>query len=89
MKVIKRDRRTQDFDVDKIKITLIRASEEAKAPFNESDIELILKVIKKTILNDFNGVVRSREIRCIVLEELRKLGFDNVAELYNNYIKHH
>ncbi|WP_315119631.1 ATP cone domain-containing protein [uncultured Clostridium sp.] len=88
MKVIKRDRRTQDFDIDKIKITLIRAAEEAKTPFNESDIDMISKVIKKTIMNDFNGVIRSKEIRCIVLEELRKLGFDNVADLYDNYIKH-
>lgn len=87
MKVIKRSRRTEDFDIDKINITLIRASEEANAPFNSSDIDLLLKLIKKRILADFNGLIRTKEIKSIVLEELTKLGFDNVANLYENYIK--
>ncbi|GAA0725417.1 hypothetical protein GCM10008905_20720 [Clostridium malenominatum] len=87
MKVIKRDRRTEDFDIDKIKITLIRAAEEGNVPFNNSDIDTLLKLIKKKIVSDFNGMIYTREVKNIILEELRKLGFDSVANLYENYIK--
>lgn len=87
MKVIKRSRRTEDFDIDKVRITLIRAAEEGNILLNNSDIELLIKLIKKKIFADFNGMIYTREVKAIILEELRKLGFNNLANLYENYIK--
>ena len=47
MKVTKRDGRIQDFDKNKIKVSIMRASDDAKVPLNTSDIENITDSILK------------------------------------------
>ena len=49
MKVRKRDGRLQDFRIEKIMLSIERASDDAKNSINESDSENISRMIKSEI----------------------------------------
>ena len=83
MKVIKRDGRLQDFDLDKIKISISGASDDAEQPFNESDIDNLVKGIEEGIQNLQKDTIDVDNIQNLVLNELEKLGFNVVAKYYN------
>lgn len=87
MKVLKRDGRFQDYDLDKIKLSIERASDEARQPFTLSDIEILSKDIHRKILNMGKDVIRSVEIHNIVYNQLKNAGFDEVAKCYRDYAK--
>lgn len=82
MKVKKRDGRMQDFDINKIIITIEGASDDAKEPMNESDAELVGRAIERKV-NSYNGTaIPVQEVMDIVIEELGNLGFKKIAEAY-------
>ncbi len=87
MKVIKRDGRLQNFDLDKIKLSIARISEEDERPMNSSDIDNISKTINNYILNKYPETINSYEIKDIIVNEMRNYGFDHLANYYeNNFI---
>lgn len=82
MKVIKNDGRLQEFDLRKIKTSIDRASDDARQPLNESDIENLAKSIEKGLKNYQKESIHSDVIQKFVLLELEKHGFKVVAEYY-------
>lgn len=83
MKVIKRDGRLQTFNLNKIKTSISRASDDAEQPFNESDIDNIAKGIEEALENLQKDTVDVVAIHDLVLSELEKVGFNVVARYYN------
>lgn len=82
MKVVKRDGRLQDFDLNKIKTSIDRASDDARQPLNESDIANLARSIEKGLKNYQKESIHSDVIQKFVLLELEKQGFKLVAEYY-------
>lgn len=75
MKVIKRDGRRQDFDLDKIIRSIEAASDDVREPLTESDLHNIAKDIEKTIKDLGREEVLYSDIRKIVLDVLKKKDF--------------
>ncbi|MFU0801169.1 MAG: ATP cone domain-containing protein [Xylanivirga thermophila] len=87
MKVIKRDGRTQDFEIDKIKLTLERVSDEINMPFTHGDVERVAHAIERSINNIGTDTITSSKIHEIVIGELNTLGFIEIAKAYDGYKK--
>jgi transcriptional regulator NrdR family protein len=87
MKVTKRDGRIQEFDINKIMITLQRAAEEIEEVFTGSDINNISKAIEEKVKSEYKGSIHVEKIQEIVLEQLREYGFNSVAGHYEEYSK--
>lgn len=85
MKVIKKDGRIQEFDIEKIKLTLERVSDEVGKPFTKSDIDNLAKFIQKAISDTNKEYMRSFEIHRIVVEQLKVAGFNHIAQAYDDY----
>ena len=83
MKVIKRDGRLQEFDLSKIKTSIDRASDDARQPLNESDLENLARSIQKDLKNYQKESIHSDIIQKFVLLQLEKHGFKVVAEYYS------
>ena len=83
MKVIKRDGRLQGFDVQRIKTSIYRASDDASEPLNTSDIENLARSIEHSIKDLQKDTIQSYLIQSIVLSEIEKSGFHNVGKYYN------
>jgi len=83
MKVVKRDGRLQKFDLNKIKTSIYRASDDANQPLNTSDIDNIAKDIEITIKNLQKDNVRFDIIQEIVISQLEKSGFNTLSKYYN------
>jgi transcriptional repressor NrdR len=82
MKVVKRDGRIQDFDLDKIIVSIERASDDIGEPMNESDANCAAQSIEKNIKAQGKEAITFQEIRNIVTSELKKLGFSDIAAAY-------
>ena len=89
MQVIKKDGRLQELDANKIKIIILNATSVTKALLNESDIKIIVKDIIKIIedLRSEYGNTSSYEIVGVVVEVLKRDGFDDVISSYIEYSK--
>ncbi|CUP04436.1 hypothetical protein H8S10_06610 [Clostridium sp. NSJ-49] len=89
MQVIKKDGRLQELDANKIKISILNATSGTKALLNESDIKIIVKDIIKIIedLRSEYGNTSSYEIVGVVVEVLKRDGFDDVISSYIEYSK--
>lgn len=83
MKVIKRDGREQDFKIDKIKTSVMRASDDAGEPLNVSDIDNVATNIMKTLNSMNKEKFSADEVSETVLDELNKSGFQHIAEAYS------
>ena len=89
MQVIKKDGRLQELDANKIKISILNATSGTKALLNELDIKIIVKDIIKIIedLRSEYGNTSSYEIVGVVVEVLKRDGFDDVISSYIEYSK--
>lgn len=87
MKVIKRDGRVQEFDINKILLTLEKVSDEIAEPFTESDINNLLEDIESSIKAVSRDKVMVNKIQDVVVEQLEKLGFNKAAMHYREYRK--
>lgn len=83
MKVIKKDGRSQKFDLDKIKTSIYRASDDAEQPLNASDIDNIAGDIETNIKGLKKDSVNSYVIQELVVDQLEKSGFNVLAKYYN------
>ncbi|WP_138202818.1 ATP cone domain-containing protein [Haloimpatiens lingqiaonensis] len=84
MKVVKRDGRLQEFDINKIMISIERSSDDAGNPMNSSDILNLSGDIKNKLWKDFNESVSYKDIRKTVIEVLQDAGFKSVAKAYES-----
>ncbi len=87
MRVKKKDGRVQDFNPEKIKLSLEKVSDEIEKPFTGSDLINLTKSIEKTIKNSYEDLVSTDEIRKIVLDKLIKFGFTDIARAYDEFNK--
>lgn len=85
--VMKRDGRMQQFDDRKLKDSMANASDHAKQPMNEGDLNNILWMIKKSISDMGRKVILSKDLRALVFGILMKQGFSKVADEYGMYTK--
>ena len=76
MKVIKRDGRLQELDLEKIKISILSATNESKELLNESDVKILVE-----------DITSSYEISGIVIAILKRDGFSDIIEKYVGYEK--
>lgn len=87
MKVIKRDGRIQEFNINKIILTLEKVSEEIGEPFTESDINNLSGDIVNFIKKIDGNTISVANIQDMVVEELVMLGFNKAAKHYKEYRK--
>lgn len=87
MKVKKKNGSIQDFNMDKIKLTLVRVSDETSMPLTGSDIRLLNDNIEKSIRSTTKEIIESIEIHKIVVANLRNLGFARIANAYEDFRK--
>lgn len=82
--VIKKDGKLQDLNPDKIKTSILNSASETVAIVNESDIKILVSDVVETIKNirGENGNTSSYEITGILIDILRRDGFNNVVETY-------
>lgn len=85
--VMKRDGRMQQFDDRKLKDSMANASDNAKQPMNEGDLNNVLRMVKKSISDMGQKVILSKDLRILVLGTLIKQGFSKVADEYGMYTK--
>ena len=89
MKVIKKDGRLQDFDLEKIKISILSATNDSKELLNESDVKILVQDINskmKEVRKDCEDT-SSYEISGIVIAVLKRDGFSDIIEKYVGYEK--
>lgn len=85
MKVIKRNGEIEDFDVEKIKQTIARVSDELKQPLTRGDLDYIGDRVKNTVFKQFQKEISSKDIHYILLEHLRVIGFTDIAKAYDEH----
>ena len=89
MKVIKRDGRLQELDIEKIKISILSATNESKELLNESDVKILVEDIDskiKEVRKDGENT-SSYEISGIAISILKRDGFSDIVEKYIGYEK--
>ena len=89
MKVIKRDGRLQELDLEKIKISILSATNESKELLNESDVKILVEDINSKIkeVRKEGEDTSSYEISGIVIAILKRDGFSDIREKYVDYEK--
>ena len=74
MKVIKRDGRLQELDLEKIKISILSATNESKELLNESDVKILVE--------DINSKIKELNLE----KNVKLMGLsDNMYDEYKNY----
>ena len=82
MKVIKRDGRLQELDLEKIKISILSATNETDVKILVEDINSKIKEVRKE-----GEDTSSYEISGIVIAILKRDGFSDIIEKYVGYEK--
>ncbi|MGG7164721.1 ATP cone domain-containing protein [Clostridium ihumii] len=83
MKLIKKDGRLEEFNEDKIKISIENASDDSEGMLTESDVDIIINDVM-SILNNLrhDDVTSSYEVKGVVISVLSKDRFKKIAEEY-------
>ena len=76
MKIIKKDGRIQDLEVEKIKNSIWGASKDSNTIINESDLKILTNRVIKIVTD---------EVQAIIIESLYKDGFKRIANAYLRY----
>ena len=89
MKIIKKDGRLEDFNIGKIKTSIENAGRDSETILNESDIKILLEDIQRVLnlIKVNRDTTSSYEVIGIILDILRKDGFNNVLKSYVNFEK--
>lgn len=84
MKVLKRNGNLQDFNLDKIKTTLICTAEDLKEPLNSSDLNNLLSEINKAI-NRYKDPISYKDVHNTVTCTLKDMGFLDMSRAYDEF----
>lgn len=84
MKVIKKDGRLQELNPDKIKVSILNSAAETVAIVNESDIKILVNDVVKAVekIRGEDGSTSSYELTGVIIEILKRDGFNTVAESF-------
>ena len=87
MKIIKKDGRIQDLEVEKIKNSIWGASKDSNTIINESDLKILTNRVIKIVteIRGRDGITSSYEVQAISIESLYKDGFKRIANAYLRY----
>ncbi|QGU95468.1 ATPase [Clostridium bovifaecis] len=83
MKVIKRDGEVENFEISKIKVSIMKASDDIDEPLNKGDISSIGDIVEEFIKKNYRDSIKSSEIHDIVVNILEKNAFKNIAKAYD------
>ncbi len=89
MKIIKKDRRVENFSIDKLSTSLLNAAKDLDLILNESDICVISNDVEKVIrdIRGEDGVTSSYEVIGVVIRTLNNERFTEVVKAYTEYKK--
>lgn len=87
MRVKKRNGSLQPFDIDKVRLTLERVSDEIDSPLTGSDIRILTDAIEGTIQAMNKEIIESAKIYGIVIGKLKEFGFRRTALAYEKFSK--
>lgn len=89
MNVIKRDGSIEEFDVNKISNAIRKAIKNSKSVDNmsESAIDIAIKDITSKLLKE--DTIDVEKIQDLVINQLKSMGFINLAKEYDKYRKEH
>ena len=82
MKIKKRNGKIEEFYKEKIVTSITNASDDAHEALNESDIYIVTNVVYQHVMDNKDEIVSSESIFNTIYDELKKIGFKNVAESY-------
>ena len=82
MEIIKKDGRIEQFNISKIRHSVLNASTEINEPLTDSDLKIIEKEVFSTLKVLNREKTSSYEIFAIVLKVLGKLGFKEICKSY-------
>lgn len=87
MNVVKKDGRIQDLSLNKIKLSLQKASDDINAPLTQSDIENLIEDINRKFKTIKVKIIPAAQIQDVVYNVLLDSGFNELAEYYKVYKK--
>lgn len=83
MNIIKKNGRIEEFKKDKIKVSIENAAKDSATMLNNSDVELLVSDIMKTLKKlRGDGDTSSYEVSGVVLHILNKNKFDDILNSY-------
>ncbi|WP_027634556.1 ATP cone domain-containing protein [Clostridium hydrogeniformans] len=85
MKIIKRSGKLEDFNINKIRVSIENASADARCPLNESDAKVISSEIAKSIEKIRTEKTSSHEVFGATIRTLSSMGFSKIALEYVKY----
>jgi transcriptional regulator NrdR family protein len=83
MKVLKRSGNLEDFNIEKVKISVGRVSDEMEEPLTDSDLNFIAAQVEKGIFEKHQGQVSYRDVHFLVVDVLKLVGFPKIAAQYD------
>ena len=89
MKIIKKDGRLEEFNIGKVKTSIENAGRDSETILNESDIKILLEDIEKVLdlIKVNRDTTSSYEVIGVILNILKKDGFNNIAKSYVDFEK--
>lgn len=87
MLVIKKNGNMEEFDMDKLRLSIVNSADDIKSILNEGDINTVLNQIKRSLSDLTNNRVTSTyEIRGLIYHALMNNGFKNIVKSYMKLI---
>lgn len=89
MKIIKKDGRIEDFNINKIKTSIENAASDSETMLNESDLNMLVSDIKK-ILDETRKdsfITSSYEVIGVIFNILKRDGFSKLLSSYVEFDK--
>lgn len=82
--VIKRNRKIDDFDLEKIKRSISKISDDIRSDITQKELDLLATEIENRIieLRGIDGKTSTFEIRALVIRELKNMGYSKVADSF-------
>lgn len=86
MQILKRNGEKQEFYWNKISTSLENAAMDWTHPLTESDIKLLSNLVEtrinKLLKYDDKRIISSLELKIILYESLKEMGFNEIAKIY-------
>lgn len=89
MKIIKKDGRTEEFNINKIKTSIENAASDSETMLNESDLNILISDIKKILeeTRKESFITSSYEVIGVIFNILKRDGFSKLLKSYVEFDK--
>lgn len=85
MIIVKKSGRTEEFSMEKTRLSIASASESAGQPMNESDLNMVMKDLADVVGE--RELIKSVHVQIIVMGILRYRRYDGVLDAYVDYYR--